>query len=832
MVYRKNDNASPDNNPTGSSRGDKPEWNRRDFLKAAAAGGLGIARSISHAETAAPPPDQSAKIAGAIRDAVSPSADAFTSAGEIPTGIERTWIGPGYWGNRLQDWRISDGRIECVIDRKERYLNTVSLLTRGIEPGTASGSIRVDTGRINAKGQGYSGILIGAGAGDLDWRAAALVQRGSGIGGGILCVYNPKNNAVEFREHTNEEQPFEWGVLKSDSNPVEATAVDGPVELQLDILPARTDGQYRLILTATQNGKVVSAASLHGAKDADIRGGIMLVSVANSAPDSAQFWFRDVATAGEKIAVHPERTLGPIAGALYSVNGNVLKMTTQLMPIGKSEPHEIALECRTGGGEWIRRSTAKVGDGFTAVFRVDDWDASKDWDYRVIYPAGGDSNNSGNYEGRIRRDPGDDADLRIGLYSCTIATNRLLDRGKGPRIPSWAKFLGRYTKDCICFPFNNLVNYGSYHKPDILFFVGDQFYEDNPSIREGGPEPRLDYLYKWLLWLWGFREMTRRTPTIVLTDDHDVFQPNLFGNGGRPAPDGQYNHGGYRPSAAWVNMMQRTQCGHNPDPYDPTPVKQGISVYYGAFKYGGVDFAFLEDRKWKTAPWQGRSLDVHEGELLGERQERFLEEWGRKVATSDRPRIVATQTIFAGVQTSPAGRPLIDFDCNGYPALNRRRAMELIRDAGALIISGDQHLATVIRNGIDDFTDGPVQFTGPAGAATWTRWFQPAKPLPNPMDTPFTGDFIDAFANKCRVLAVANPDKLTMAEYWSDVKPPTQYIGDRDLKAEGYCLIDVDKAQRQYVLHCWRWDVDPAGAGAKEYDGWPVKVGFDEAGRG
>ncbi len=420
--------------------------------------------------------------------------------------------------------------------------------------------------------------------------------------------------------------------------------------------------------------------------------------------------------------------------------------------------------------------------------------------------------------------------MKIGLYSCTIATNRLLDRGVGNRMPSWAKFLGRYTPECICFPFIELVTNGMHHKPDILFFVGDQFYEDNPSLRDPAPAPMLDYLYKWVLWVWGFREMTRSIPTVVLTDDHDVFQPNLFGNGGRPAPDGEYNHGGYRPTAEWVNMVQRTQCGHNPDPYDPTPVQQGITLYYCTFKYGGVEFAALEDRKWKTAPWQGRSLDVHEGVLLGDRQEKMLEDWGNRLKGSDTPRIVATQTIFSCVQTMPDGKPMLDFDANAYPGLARRRAIELIRDAGALMISGDQHLATVIRNGVDDYTDGPVQFTGPAAAATWTRWFQPAEPLPNAGDNPFTGDFIDAFGNKCHVIAVANPDKITLAQYWSDVKPPTQYIGDRDLKAEGYCTITVDKQKKAYILECWRWDVDPSKPESRPYAGWPVEVPFAEAG--
>jgi hypothetical protein len=27
---------------------------------------------------------------------------------------DRTWVGPGLWANRLQDWQVKDGRLECV----------------------------------------------------------------------------------------------------------------------------------------------------------------------------------------------------------------------------------------------------------------------------------------------------------------------------------------------------------------------------------------------------------------------------------------------------------------------------------------------------------------------------------------------------------------------------------------------------------------------------------------------------------------------------------------------------------------------------------------------
>ena len=30
---------------------------------------------------------------------------------------DRIWVGPEYWANRLQDWRIHDGWLECVAPR-------------------------------------------------------------------------------------------------------------------------------------------------------------------------------------------------------------------------------------------------------------------------------------------------------------------------------------------------------------------------------------------------------------------------------------------------------------------------------------------------------------------------------------------------------------------------------------------------------------------------------------------------------------------------------------------------------------------------------------------
>src|SRR5690606_6610280 len=36
------------------------------------------------------------------------------------------WIGPGYWGNRLQDWEIRDGKATCVVSDNNRSLHSLT----------------------------------------------------------------------------------------------------------------------------------------------------------------------------------------------------------------------------------------------------------------------------------------------------------------------------------------------------------------------------------------------------------------------------------------------------------------------------------------------------------------------------------------------------------------------------------------------------------------------------------------------------------------------------------------------------------------------------------
>ena len=80
----------------------------------------------------------------------------------------------------------------------------------------------------------------------------------------------------------------------------------------------------------------------------------------------------------------------------------------------------------------------------------------------------------------------------------------------------------------------------------------------------------LDYLHKWYRHGWSFGELTRRLPSVVVPDDHDVYHGNVWGNAGVREPDPGdltiQDRGGYKMPPAFVNAVHRTQVEHLPAP--------------------------------------------------------------------------------------------------------------------------------------------------------------------------------------------------------------------------------------------------------------------------
>lgn len=62
----------------------------------------------------------------------------------------------------------------------------------------------------------------------------------------------------------------------------------------------------------------------------------------------------------------------------------------------------------------------------------------------------------------------------------------------------------------------------------------------------------LDYLRKFCQFGWTWRDLLKDKPSIILPDDHDVFQGNLWGNGGRYTKN--QDEGGYMMPVPWVKF--------------------------------------------------------------------------------------------------------------------------------------------------------------------------------------------------------------------------------------------------------------------------------------
>ncbi len=504
---------------------------------------------------------------------------------------------------------------------------------------------------------------------------------------------------------------------------------------------------------------------------------------------TGQWWDKEAKGANRPPSMNVPRD-EVIAFALYTHDRGVLKLTAQLFPLKPDESREVRLEFKRGDA-WVEAAkTQIVFPGWSAHFRIEKWDDSKDVPYRVRH------GEKAAFEGLIRRDPRDKDVIVVANMSC----NSSRTTGLRPEI------------------IDNLKS----QNPDLLFFAGDQTYRHT------------EHTAGWIEFGLQFRDVLRDRPAVTIPDDHDVGHPNLWGEAGKRSTRRDNADGGYFYPVEYVNMVQRQQTWHLPDAVDPRPVDRDITVYFTRLRVGGVDFAILEDRKFKSGPqgkipqmgprpdhindknYDPKTIDLPGLELLGDRQLKFLRNWGQDWTGAD-VKAVLSQTAFCGavhLHGAPSNRLLADLDCNGWPQTGRNRALEEIRRAHATHLCGDQHLAVVVKHGIDEWGDGPYAFTSPALVNTiYGRWWHPEdeKPGPNPVadsPLPWTGDFRDGLGNKISLLAYANP---------ADVRDERQ-------RGDGYGVVRFDKKSGKVTFECW-----PRFASAKQedkaqYPGWPMTI--------
>lgn len=722
---------------------------------------------------------------------------------------DRIFLGGEYWANPMEDWRVIDGGAECLSRGGNRSVHS---LTHQLTHLDKSFQISVNFRQLSVKNNdGGAGIRLGAKSELNEYRSNCFIQQGYDAG--------IKNNQL---------------VLGNKSVELFSPISNNDINLHLIAKPQLGAMAIELTAKIAHTDKIIGVLNDLVPSD-ELKGNVALVS--NFAIESVtypnppedklggRYRFSNWLMQGEAFSVNNEQKFGPILWTMYTLSnsrtdeGFVMKLSAYTGPIGEEDNQHVELQIKQKN-QWVTLGKEKLNtDGWVATFRIPNWNENIDTPFRIIYR---EKHTDGSetpdiWSGNIRANP-QNRELRMAALTCQN------DYG---------------------FPYQPVVDNVIKLNPDLVFFSGDQLYEHHGGfgiIREPANLAILNYLRKFYQFGWSFRDAMRNQPTVCLPDDHDVLQGNLWGEGGARMENITQDPsasvlGGYIEPTRVINTVHRTTLGHHPDAYDPTPTK-GITSYYGDMVYGNVGFAIIADRQWKSGPERinvevgktGQDEDptfINEAfnppglNLLGNRQETFLKTWGQDWR-GHKLKAVLSQTVFAGISTHqprPDRYLKYDFDCSGWPASARNKAIDSMRDSMALHICGDTHLGSISQYGVNQQRDSNWAFCTPAISAGWPRWWLPDNVgLPHKNrpahGLPQTGEYLDSFGNKIYVYATGNPEVG---------KSDNRYIKAHE-KGSGFGFITFNTEKLTYTMSAYRFLVDVSDNKNNQFSGWPVTI--------
>ncbi len=718
--------------------------------------------------------------------------------------FDRTFLSGDCWANPMENWNVVDGAAEC--SSTGRFRN-IQLLTHQLTNALGQFEMSVTLSQVEqGANDGGAGFQIGIRSDINEYRSNAFAANGirAGIAKGELVIGNTKTKKP--------------GLVN-------------PQNVTLKLTGTPNGDRCSLTLTATSaNGKELGSVT-HNALSEMLLGNVALVNNFSEkgrnkgGGKGGRYRFNDWSVSGDAFTVNTDHRFGPLLWTMYSLSdsrgeeGFVMKLAALTAPMGALDSQDVELLIEKDG-QWKSLGKASLDpDAWVANFRIANWDEKTATPYKVVYQQQHRSGKQteSTWEGTIRANP-TGRPLRLAALTCQK------DYG---------------------FPYAPVAENVIKLKPDMLYFSGDQIYEGHGGyglIRTPADRAILNYLRKYYMHGWAFRHAMKNAPTICLPDDHDVFHGNIWGESGAamaPAAKGTSSFGGYKEPARMVNAVHKTTVSHHPDYYDPTPVKQNISVYYGDMVYGDVSFAIISDRQFKSGPehvstGEGRedhiedinfdtsTLDKPGLVLLGDRQEKFLKEWVNDWR-GHALKVLLSQTVFAGVATHHGSRDGYlkgDLDSGAWPQTARNNAIDILRPAMPLHINGDQHLTTLTQYGVKKQRDSFWSFCTPAISAGYPRWW-----LPDEVGMPHenrpehglanTGEFTDGFGNFAYVYAVGNPEVGTKKNRYELAHQ----------KGSGFGMVTIDTEAKTYFLESFRFSVDATdGNPANQFPGWPVTI--------
>lgn len=757
-----------------------------------------------------------------------PAAGQTASGGKFQMGFSarasRQWVGPDFYAQRLEDWRLNRGAIECLGAAANRYLY---LLTREAVagPGGMEISVKVSVPEYptRARTRNYVGLRLGIKSPGGDYRQAAVEAQGLEAGlttDGLLFIGE--------LESVSSEEKLE--ALKK--------ALKKGVELRLSLETTAAQSYLRLTVTEPESGATLDELE-ETRPAADLTaGGLALVSSlpeVRPEPGAAVSCWKELNIDGTLIQEHPERALGPVAFTLYILSRGSLTLTAQLIPGCLNSETEAVLETKQEG-DWVPAARSRVDlNSWLAGFRVTDWDGGRDHEFRVRLESPEFGPEIAHYPiGIIRKEP--------------MARDRLV-----------LAVLSNHREEG--YPHNGLVAALKKQDPDLVVFAGNQvfgrpasFWREKFSLEEA----RREYLRQWLLFGWAFSDLIKDRPSAVMPDARDFFQNKLWGESGRlvkteeyPDPVAAQDSGGFLMPPEFIDLVLATQLSHWPENDGRAASEAEADPYFREIRYAGLSLAAVCDRAFKSAPapllpeaqirngWaSNRNFDLKKqaglksARLLSQAQLKLLKRWAEDWSDGVWMKALLSQSLWVSLLTLPEGqseeealrqlqplkpgeippddRPAADFMSGGWPQPARDEVIGILRQAFAVHLCGSGGPPAALRYGLEKPGDAVWAFLPPpivAGQAV--RWMPgPAGRSAVARTGEVPGIFEDAFGNKFRLEAVTNPLEGK--------------AGQAGRGSSGYGLVIVNRAERRIMLDCLVRPENTPGAQPQSFPGWPI----------
>lgn len=737
-----------------------------------------------------------------------------------------TWPGPDFYASQPEDWRLSDGKIECHTAAPNRYLY---FLTREIYPAARELAISfravVPVLPEKLRTRNYLAIRLGIKGESGDFREAAV--RGQGLDLGL----------------TTEGLLF-IGELESVSSDETLEIIKKTLKREIEFrVRINREGQTlraRITVINPASGKVLDELEELDIPAEKICGGLALVASfpevrpAGSVP-VCQFY--DLKTEGDMFKLFEERKFGPVAFTLYTISRKVLRLSAQIIPGSLSLESRVLLEVQGDEG-WTVASEGDINaETWQAFFRVSGWPGDRDVPFRIRVDKTPGQDEFHVYSGVIRKEPRDKEKIRLAVLSQNQEQN---------------------------FPHASVVSALKAFDPDILFFAGNQVYGRPLQFwREKltAEQARREYFRQWLLFGWAFSDLLKEHPTILIPEARDFFQLKLWGEGGKLSPVengadliGLQDRGGFLLPEEFVRLVLLTQTSHLPaDEENNSPDR--LHFYgFSEMNYAGLSLAVVNDRINRSAPgplfpearirngWPlnpsfdpKKTAGLKEARLLSPTQLDLLRHWVVDWSGGTWMKVLLTSGAFVSLLTLPEGQaaeevlwqlaplkpgeipssdvPAADFNTCGWPQPARDEIISLCRKGLVVHLCGSGGPPAVIKYGLNSHGDaGAAVITPPLQAYQAIRWAPfPKVKTGQKREVSLVGGAEDAFGNKFRILTVTNP------------------VGDDKISGlksiSGFGLVTFERNSRQIVFESYRLNGESR---AELMPGWPVVIRQNE----